>query len=1431
MQSSSFQDSQTADERLYGPLLDTWLDRIRFLAGNWMSVKVFITYAWPKLREEDGIHDFLKCLRRHLMRAGIQVWLDHYTMGNNPGVYTDQAMRQGIAWSNAILMIGTQTYKQRSEQNTNVKLEVDCITAEFYRPYRHLSIYPLLYRGDFGTSFPARSFPRGLQNTMVLDCREGQSSYNYYHYILPSLAITLLGRSTHLLTAYEQLQFAICRHREQRVPSTLEGAKYHLQKTHERNAEMTTLFGGSWRLKDQGRYVNLAILEEHVQKAREKISYGGKTASGDSVREQHLASFENIYAAKLPILLEKIWETKKLSSSRPNDNFSLPARFLIALGRAGVGKSTCCKYIALMHTQLWPGKFDFVFLVPWRTLTNHLGFYSMMTLSDVLYHSWAKWQGITLIQWVALYSKIAAQPNKVLLLLDGYDELIPQQLNLFHSVEQAPIVKNLLEAPFYKLLTSRPYGVENLRPEARLEITGFTDDNIKTYIDTFFEQTETAQAVYIFMSKNPSIWGVAHIPVTLELLCETWRENEQHLDDDFTLTRLYHRIITSLLRRYLTNRQREGDATLRSVGNIGDLTIVRVWALAAPMLLFLSELAQAGLAEGNLIIAPSVIEHHRVGKPDNILRDALIGGLLKCTESKQTVAQQPVYFIHLTFQEFLTAYALIGSLLSEEIHVQNSASRTLKSIQYSPRYQVVMWFCSGLWDLPASLSPWAPKSDTNRFWQVLLQPPRDMSLAYDASLFVRCIEEAAQTRKLPQFPRSFKEAINFVTRLLKGFSKKLYLPPECLTQALSLSPHFMSDYGITAQLEIYEANNRPKMFASLSTREQTCQMLLLTWVTLEKGLQHCADRMVEILLNQEEDFEPSIMRILLTTEAEYIQNILRPFPIIMVKIRILQNVFSSLNTSKKNQAWKTILQASQHPDDETKAVAIDIIGKIYLHLDPSQQTKAIEILTQGTINSNDSLKKNANKALENIFLRLNSTQQDQVWASLIRAVTHLFSTDITIVTLGNVFLKLIANKQIQAFSSLTQPAQHSDLRVRSKFIKILSNLFQYLDLPQKNQSLQILILAAREYNEEIQSTAVEALGTVFPYLDSYQQDQAYQVISTTGYFTYTSSTFNIGFPLGHVFSQLNIYQQAQTLQILIQTINNSEKKREIQKTAVQALGIVFPYLTFNQPTLAYQKLFQTWSGSKYIEVQGCTIETLGNVFTSLKSDEQNQLFVTLTQAAQNDNPSFEEYEALEYIFPHLNPDQQSQSVEAIIRAAYNDNENAQKALGNVFHYLNDTLQAKTSQFAIQYLRDLRLDFFLEDFNPAMIRVIGKMFSHMRPEQPVQVLQPIIQVFSRASNDCTIEADRTITAALQCLPLGRWMEYHLHVGFNTQTLQNIIAPLVWESRSALVLDAGHLHVYRPQDINVEQYQTPTGLTGVLQGRIRSLETAFKNFVGF
>ncbi|CAF1527390.1 unnamed protein product, partial [Adineta steineri] len=304
--------------------------------------------------------------------------------------------------------------------------------------------------------------------------------------------------------------------------------------------------------------------------------------------------YEEIYGTKTPIDVKDIF--KKCKDQTRN---------VLVFGRAGIGKSTFCQYIAYRWAtgMIWQ-EYELVALIPLRSLTADrypiLPAGTNYSLIDVL-----RKECISFDQYVPEKDEKQLQEqihkSRILWLLDGYDEIVqnvPKHLkSLFND--------QLLKTPDH-IVTSRPY-MNTLSHSVQLEITGFTDDNISKYVKQFFNQigSETQNSsvedekILSFLKRNPRIWGIAHIPINLELICSVWSNIEWTTMKTMTITMLYDTLTEWICRRYL-EKQRAISTDL--------LCEKEVYKKCENELAFLERLAFLGMESNTIMLGPTLLQ-------------------------------------------------------------------------------------------------------------------------------------------------------------------------------------------------------------------------------------------------------------------------------------------------------------------------------------------------------------------------------------------------------------------------------------------------------------------------------------------------------------------------------------------------------------------------------------------------------------------------------------------------------------------------------------------------------------------------------------------------------------------------------------------------------------------------------------------------------
>ena len=425
-------------------------------------------------------------------------------------------------------------------------------------------------------------------------------------------------------------------------------------------------------------YINLAIVETREHQDDEKKLRIAQHS--DSI----MGTYEEIYGSKTSIEIKDIF--KPCQDSK---------RKVLVSGRAGIGKSTFCRYIA--H-QWATGKilreYDLVALIPLRSLTN-----DRYPRLDTPYSP----IDIVIAQCLQDFNLSSKDKElfeqefnnvRILWLLDGYDE----------RVQNGPIHLNDL---FRKLLnttdhiiTSRPY--QNTLPlQVQMEITGFTDQNIRNYIKQFFDEVRNeSQSTQInveklipFLRSNPRLWGIAHIPINLELICSAWSNNDWSGSKTMTTTMLYDKVVEWMCRRYLEKHQGFSSEKLNAIRK------KQLYKECRVELKFLERLAFLGMVKNTIILRPKLLEQAEdesgcsTAEHPNLLNIGILKSFSQVGTGTQIEVDKDHYFVHLSFQEYFAARYLVNDFK------QGNGQEAIKFIQghkYQQRLRYVLTFTSGL---------------------------------------------------------------------------------------------------------------------------------------------------------------------------------------------------------------------------------------------------------------------------------------------------------------------------------------------------------------------------------------------------------------------------------------------------------------------------------------------------------------------------------------------------------------------------------------------------------------------------------------------------------------------------------------------------------------------------------------------------------------
>ena len=481
---------------------------------------------------------------------------------------------------------------------------------------------------------------------------------------------------------------------------------------YKRNSRIKRFINPAKSFPIEDSYINLAIVQTKEQQEKEKKLTNAKNS------DKMMDTFEEIYSSNSPINVKDLFKYCK-------DQL----RQVLVFGRAGIGKSTFCHYVTheWARGELWP-EYDLVVLFPLRLLTetryppvSPLS-YSLVDAVDKEYFS----HGLSGKEKEILTNQLSR--CKVLWVLDGHDEIVqnvpPHLEGLFEQMLKSP----------HHIITSRPYS-NTLSNRVQMEITGFTDENISQYVTQFFNQIQKklddtssqAEKCLEFLKVNSRVWGIAHIPVNLELICSIWGDTDWSETTHMTITDLYDNMSMWLCRRYLEKQ------------NIAfQITKKQLYDYCNEELTFLETLAFEAMVKNTVLIRKELLQKviEEIECSPVAFRQVLNIGILKSYEAgptgNQVELEKDHYFVHLSFQEYFAARYICKALKNP---ADQRVMRLIQNQKYNRHFTLMLTLASGL------LTNAKDDETLNRFWDLVHNQCPDLIGFRHLQLLVPCIDE------------------------------------------------------------------------------------------------------------------------------------------------------------------------------------------------------------------------------------------------------------------------------------------------------------------------------------------------------------------------------------------------------------------------------------------------------------------------------------------------------------------------------------------------------------------------------------------------------------------------------------------------------------------------------------------------------------------
>ena len=369
----------------------------------------------------------------------------------------------------------------------------------------------------------------------------------------------------------------------------------------------------TWPPVNTNSYINLALIkQESIHKAGK---YGRCTIRGD---------MDDIYEDKESITYDKALGC--LSSGA----------CLLIEGRPGSGKTT------LVHkfSQDWARSEITVAHVRLLFLIHLRGFCSNpnIGLGDLIgcYFSGSD------VEVIGKYAN-KHQGLGLCFVLDGLDEYIPQKKNayIYELIRKRVLPKSVV------IVASRPAAAADFRSDAtrQIEVLGFLRDQIYDYIEkyTFSSPSKSHTGLIRYLDEHPNVLHMCYLPIHTCMICFLYDNLESDLPQ--TETNIYAEFTKFTILRMLYRDDSNSDMCIELLTDLPEPQ--------NQLYITICKLAFEMTSSSKQVIRQTEVKNIFNLQPTD--KDCM--GLITVDKMAMMCGFQKLYtFLHLTFQEFLTAF-------------------------------------------------------------------------------------------------------------------------------------------------------------------------------------------------------------------------------------------------------------------------------------------------------------------------------------------------------------------------------------------------------------------------------------------------------------------------------------------------------------------------------------------------------------------------------------------------------------------------------------------------------------------------------------------------------------------------------------------------------------------------------------------------------
>ena len=314
----------------------------------------------------------------------------------------------------------------------------------------------------------------------------------------------------------------------------------------------------------------------------------------------------------------------------------------------GIGKTVFTKKATFDWSQQryseTLGEFDLVLLVRLRDVSNLQDVPSILRASEVLDSNGA-------ISVHNLYDYVCRHQEKVLLILDGYDEYV------YSSKHESPVFKIWKKSQLRDccvVITSREMKAETLRnfSDAQFKIDGFNYQRQEEFARRFLKDDKDIEEFFWYLQQH-NLSELAQIPLLLLMLCLLWTKTTR---EELPKERadIFAQFMTTMFDHMCEKKSAEESVSAKDYSD-------ELYALG--------RLAFEALLQGQLYFPVS-----QLPAGYSLIERLIEVGLFQVLNMASLNREKGVYFIHKSVQEYLAGNFLKEELTSKKAEGTNSLS-------------------------------------------------------------------------------------------------------------------------------------------------------------------------------------------------------------------------------------------------------------------------------------------------------------------------------------------------------------------------------------------------------------------------------------------------------------------------------------------------------------------------------------------------------------------------------------------------------------------------------------------------------------------------------------------------------------------------------------------------------------------------------------